>query len=440
MYNRFTILDEPETNSPIKTWYDFLPKIEQVDESSVQVFSKSSTSRISSQDESPMDTLIQTRQELVTTAPTIVAQAANMAYNIQGCFKSKEAEDAVTLMVSTWNINCLTGHNARLVAQVMKQDKCDVLILVDTRHSSSTSRSFKKIFVTSLGAGSQTYFSRDPERKPGEPGGIVFVIGPKWGTSYMPQESRTDFSGHGVLASIRLRTQTTFLHIMGTYWPFVPSKSHPTDETSKKLYDRLLAYCKKHHVRSLDPIQYIQQLMIQWMAHAWQDGCCGQIAGGDYNSRWLPSDNGGQRALSDWAGNNCLFNGPRIIADRGNMSFLTYGRNDWQDGTWIDHLLHAGDPEHFDILGAFNDLGNLLDGVSDHKPLLAAYKTPSPAASKVQTVPKPRPRPEIPRSDTQQISYFKSELSKMLSQVSPIVENIQQAEEALGILTRFQLW
>jgi hypothetical protein len=150
MYNRFSILDEPESTSPVKTWYDFLPKLERVDDSSIQVFSKTSTSGISSKDESPMDTLVQTRQELVSIAPTIVAQAANMTYNIQGRFKSKEAEDAATLLVSTWNINCLTRHKARFVAQVMKQDKCDILILVDTRHSSSTSRSFKKIFVTSL--------------------------------------------------------------------------------------------------------------------------------------------------------------------------------------------------------------------------------------------------------------------------------------------------
>jgi hypothetical protein len=169
------------------------------------------------------------------------------------------------------------------------------------------------------------------------------------------------------------------------------------------------------------------------MANAWQEGCCGQIAGGDYNSRWLPSDRGGQRSLFHWANNNYFINGPRIIADRGNMSFITFARNDWMDGTWIDHLLHAGDPEIFDILGTFNDLGTLLDGVSDHKPLLTVYKTPPPMSSTVITVPKPRPRPELPRSDTRLIAEFKSSMSKMLSQVSPVVDNIRHAEEALEV-------
>ena len=94
--------------------------------------------------------------------------------------------------------------------------------MVDSRHLSCTARSFKKIFVSYLGDGTQTYFFHDSNHKPGEPGGIIFVIGPKWGTSYAPQSSRSDYSGQGILASIRLRTCSSFIHLMGTYWPFVP--------------------------------------------------------------------------------------------------------------------------------------------------------------------------------------------------------------------------
>ena len=435
-YNRFSILDDHSDRTPMKTWYDFLPQIPHIDEAAVVPHAKTTTNKASNRDSTPMEVLISARQELASSAPTILHQAINMAYNVQGCYKSKDAESAAALTVTTWNINCLTGHKAHLVGRIMKQDKSDVLIMVDTRHSPCTTRSFKKIFVSCLGAGSQVYFSHDPNRRPGEPGGIVIVIGPKWGTSYMPQSSRTDYSGHGILASIRLRTSTSFIHIMGTYWPFVPPKAMSSDDVSKKLFNRLLAYCRKSHPQNPDPIQYVQHLLLQWMANAWQDGCCGQIAGGDFNSRWLPSDRGGQRALFDWANANYLINGPRHITDRGGMSFITYGRNDWSDGTWIDHLLHAGDPETFDIVGAFNDLGSLLDGVSDHKPLLAVYKTPPPFSSTVKTMPKPRPRPELPRSDKRQIASFKSELTKMLSQVSPTVNSISQAEEALEVSTQ----
>ena len=189
-----------------------------------------------------MEVLISARQELGTTVPTVEHQCLNMAYDVQGCYKSKDAESAATLAVTTWNINCLTGHKAHLISRIMKQDRTDVLILVDTRHSSCTTRSFKKIFISSLGVGSQTYFSKDLSRKPGEPGGIVIIIGPKWGTSYMPQTSRTDNSGQGILASIRLRTSSTFIHILGTYWPFVPSAT-ANEDASKKLYNRLLTFC-----------------------------------------------------------------------------------------------------------------------------------------------------------------------------------------------------
>ena len=50
--------------------------------------------------------------------------------------------------------------------------------------------------------------------------------------------------------------------------------------------------------------------------------------------------------------------------------------------------------------------------------------------------PRPRPRPELPRSDVRLIAEFKSGMSKMLSQVSPVVNTIEQAEEALEVSTQ----
>jgi len=116
--------------------------------------------------------------------------------------------------------------------------------------------------------------------------------------------------------------------------------------------------------------------------------------------------------------------------------FVTYGRRDWEDGSWIDHILHAGDPEHIDILGAFNDLGSLLDDVSDHKPIRAIYRTSKPMFATVPAVPKPRRRPELPRSDKQQIARFKDRISTMLSQVAPSVDSLSQAEEALEVASQ----
>jgi hypothetical protein len=226
------------------------------------------------------------------------------------------------------------------------------------------------------------------------------------------------------------------MSIVGTYWPFVPGASKRLEEMSKKLYNRLLAYCKTIHPQHPDPISHIQNLLLHWMASDMKDGCYGFVAAGDLNSRWLPSDHGGQRSIADWANDNYLINGPRLIADRTNMMFVTYGRRDWEDGSWIDHILHAGDPEHIDILGAFNDLGSLLDDVSDHKPIRAIYRTSKPMFATVPAVPKPRRRPELPRSDKHQIARFKDRISTMLSQVAPIVDSRPQAEEALEVASQ----
>ena len=45
------------------------------------------------------------------------------------------------------------------------------------------------------------------------------------------------------------------------------------------------------------------------------------------------------------------------------------------------------------------------------------------------------PKPH-PRCDKRQIASFKSELTKMLSHVSPVVGSIEEAEEALEVSTQ----
>jgi hypothetical protein len=65
---------------------------------------------------------------------------------------------------------------------------------------------------------------------------------------------------------------------MGTYWPFLASTAISADDVSKELYNRLLTFCKKSHPQDPDTIKYVQAFMLQWMANAWQEGCCGQIA------------------------------------------------------------------------------------------------------------------------------------------------------------------
>ena len=106
---------------------------------------------------------------------------------------------------------------------IMQQDGIDVMICPDSRHTPATARCLKKLFAELLGAGTKTYFSKDKARRPGDPGGIAIIIGPRWGPSYISDRSRTDHSNHGVLTKVNLRTTTGYIAVLGTYWPESPN-------------------------------------------------------------------------------------------------------------------------------------------------------------------------------------------------------------------------
>jgi hypothetical protein len=164
-----------------------------------------------------------------------------------------------------------------------------------------------------------------------------------------------------------------------------------------------------------DPIRFIQSITDQWISRDWEERADGIILGGDFNSRWLPGEHGGQRVLSTWADDRFLINGPRLVADRGHLEFYTFGRP--PSASWIDHILHAGSADRLDILGAFNDIGPFVDDISDHKPIMSVYKTSLPANGRIICMPKPPPRPEIPRGDKKQINAFKHAIRDALQQV-----------------------
>ena len=192
-------------------------------------------------------------------------------------------------------------------------------------HLCTNDKSYKKLFKQGLGAGTSCYFTVDPSRQPGEPGGIAVIVGPKWGTSLLHEQSRTDRSGHGVLTRVRLRTASGFLSIYGTYWPYKPDPSTKS-EGSKKLWNRVHSFCQSDFLQDPDPLLFIQSLIDQWMAGDWEDRADGLVLAGDFNSRWLPGDHGGQRSLSTWADERFVINGPRLIANRGQIEFHTFGR------------------------------------------------------------------------------------------------------------------
>ena len=263
------------------------------------------------------------------------------------------------------------------------------------------------------------------------------MVGAKWGPSCITEMSRINRSGQGALARIRLRTTTNFISIYGVYWPCVPQLGGSNDST-RKLWSRIHAFCTLNVMHNPDPIEYIQSLIEQWMSHDWEDKGDGVIIGGDFNSVWSSGESGGQRILSTWAEPRFLINGPRQITDRGGYHFHTFAKNAWASGSWIDHILHAGPPELIDIVGAFNDQGPFTEQLTDHhRPLIAVYRTSPPASNKVVEMPKIPPRPEIPRGDIHQINHFKMALRDALGRITVTPTSPIEIEMALEDATAY---
>ena len=75
VYNRFSILEDRPEQSPVKTWYDFLPQLPIIDEAALEPYSKSASTKASTQKSTPMEVLISARKDLATEAPTVSHQA-----------------------------------------------------------------------------------------------------------------------------------------------------------------------------------------------------------------------------------------------------------------------------------------------------------------------------------------------------------------------------
>ena len=66
----------------------------------------------------------------------------------------------------------------------------------------------------------------------------MIVVGAKWGPSLI--NGRSDDSGHGTLAEIKLRTTNGTINILGTYWPEKPATSHVHSTLLRSIYGHVL--------------------------------------------------------------------------------------------------------------------------------------------------------------------------------------------------------
>ena len=251
----------------------------------------------------------------------------------------------------------------------------------------------------------------------------MFLIGPKWGPSLW--NGRSDDSGNGALAEIQLRTLQGMIHIQGAYWPERPEprRIHPH---AVNLWSHMKYWLRSKLHPNDDPVTYLQQLSIEWANTAIRTGSTAILMAGDLNSTWTPNERGGQRAISPWCDDNSLINGARLISDHIQQPFITRG-HELDTGSWIDHILHIGDLDHIDIIGAFNSIDSIWEGVTDHRPIWAHYST-HPPSTDLAIRPQPtKPRVELPLHDPRQVADFRRRLQEVVSRIPYEGEESQQA-------------
>ena len=163
----------------------------------------------------------------------------------------------------------------------MHYGNIDVFVMTDTRHSAVTMKACIRLLRDKLGAGTAVNGSVDAKRRPGEPGGIITVIGLQWGHSYVRELSKTYFSEHGLLTAVILETVDGRLCVLGTYWPSLPDHNHVGN---RGLWTRIYEYCSQTGAYDPDPILYVQDLTLQWIASARVAGYKKIFLSGDLNS------------------------------------------------------------------------------------------------------------------------------------------------------------
>ena len=87
----------------------------------------------------------------------------------------------------------------------------------------------------------------------------------------------------------------------------------------------------------------MQRTAAVWTQTAIKNGAKGTILCGDINATWTGNEAGGQTVLERWAGDFRFQNGLRKLAEKKHLFIYTRG-GDGQPRTWIDHVLHKGDP------------------------------------------------------------------------------------------------
>ena len=409
-----------------------------------------------------MDRLL---KDLNGYGPMFHNRAPGQAFDVTGGYLTTAPVDG-TLATGTLNVDGLDDYKLHMALLLMLHSSLDILVLTDTRHTQTAAAFFKRTVKSHLGGAATLYATETTSRNYGvrqrhsdharrrshtgipttrlkcpvskEPGGIIIIIGPKWGPSLVT--GRNDDTGFGVLAEVQLRTQRKHVHVLGTYWPAEPTADR-IRRPAKNLWSRVHYWLRDRHLHHRSPVAYLQQLAVTWINTALRTDCDAVLLLGDFNSRWLSQENGGNRAIRDWCQDNFLVNGPRQVSDTLRATtdsppiFTTRG-HELDEGTWIDHILHCGHIEDIEVLGAFCSQGIEWEGVTDHRPLWAVYKTALPSTPMPVRPQALQSRVELPLTDRGQVEQFQTRIRRIVAQIPYVGVSDQEAEHYLDNLSR----
>ena len=206
----------------------------------------------------PLSAMEQLMNDLNFYGPVFHNRAQGKPFDVIGGYKGLQyTQSQCKLSVGTLNVAGLDDYKLDMAILLMLQSSIDVLVLTNTQHTTTSAGYYKKKVQRRLGGSTKLYASdtyprkndrrvrapmpktsptaklrktplrpskrQSPTLKTG-PGGVMIIVGPKWGPSLM--NGRSDDSGHGTLAEVKLRTQTGFITILGTYWPEKPATTH----------------------------------------------------------------------------------------------------------------------------------------------------------------------------------------------------------------------
>ena len=342
-------------------------------------------------------------------------------------------EDMATLIVSTLNINGLTEAKLDMVTQWMHARNISVCILVDTRLTNRQIIYLGQRARTRLGPGTRVHCSklkaavRNRRQATHRVGGIMYIVAPAWGPSLVTCQD--EYSDCGTLSSITLESTKERICIMGTYWPLRHALEGATVE-EQNLWSRLAEHIHSRGLRE-SPVDYLKRLICTWTNTAVIAGARAVILGGDLNATWLATEAGGQRVLEQWATDAGFANGPRMLATHRGDTHVTRPGKEGTAGTWIDHLLHAGDAHHIDPIASFTCTGAEWTDVSDHRPLWTMYQTGSPITPIPTSARKVKNRPELELADKRVVDDYADAMTKYIMRRPPDLTTSESASASL---------